>query len=91
MKEMGVEDVTIPACEHLSNRVIEAATWIQTDASINPGNSGGPLLDDKNQIIGINTWIVSESGGSEGLGFALHVKHVRKFAAGYVKKPDKPR
>ena len=44
---------------------------IQTDASINPGNSGGPLLNSEGEIIGINTAIISPSGGSVGIGFAI--------------------
>jgi serine protease Do len=47
------------------------AIYIQTDAPINPGNSGGPLVDVDGRVIGINTFILSESGGNEGLGFAI--------------------
>jgi serine protease Do len=45
--------------------------YIQTDAPINPGNSGGPLVDADGRVMGINTFIFSQSGGSEGLGFAI--------------------
>jgi serine protease Do len=45
--------------------------YIQTDAPINPGNSGGPLLDTEGRVAGINTMIFSQSGGNEGLGFAI--------------------
>lgn len=45
--------------------------YIQTDAPINPGNSGGPLIDTEGRVIGINTLILTQSGGSEGLGFAV--------------------
>jgi len=45
--------------------------YIQTDAPINPGNSGGPLIDSRGRVVGINTFILTQSGGSEGLGFAV--------------------
>jgi serine protease Do len=51
--------------------------YIQTDAPINPGNSGGPLVDPDGRVMGINTFILSQSGGSEGLGFAIPSNIVR--------------
>jgi len=45
--------------------------YIQTDAAINPGNSGGPLVNVKGEVVGVNTFILSQSGGSEGLSFAV--------------------
>ncbi len=45
--------------------------YIQTDAPINPGNSGGPLVNIDGEVVGVNTFILSESGGAEGLGFAI--------------------
>ncbi len=45
--------------------------YIQTDAPINPGHSGGPLVDTQGRLVGINTFILSHSGGSEGIGFAV--------------------
>ncbi len=51
---------------------------IQTDAAINPGNSGGPLLDTKGKMIGINTMIISNSGSSAGVGFAVPVSTARR-------------
>ena len=51
--------------------------YIQTDASINPGNSGGPLVDAVGNVVGINTLILSQSGGNEGLGFAAPANIVR--------------
>ncbi len=72
-----------------NGNIIEGA--IQTDASINPGNSGGPLLDSGGNMIGINTMIISPSGGSVGLGFAIPVDTARDVVSdlinfGYVKR-----
>ena len=47
---------------------------IQTDAAINPGNSGGPLIDGSGRVIGINSQIESQSGGNDGVGFAVPIE-----------------
>jgi S1-C subfamily serine protease len=52
---------------------------IQTDAAINPGNSGGPLLDADGRLIGINTAILSQSGDSAGVGFAVPINSIRRI------------
>ena len=59
--------------------------YVQTDAPINPGNSGGPLLDIAGRIAGINTMIMSQSGGSEGIGFAIPSIVVRRTYQGLRK------
>lgn len=51
--------------------------YVQTDAPINPGNSGGPLVDTTGRVVGINTYIMTQSGGSEGVGFAVPSNIVR--------------
>ncbi len=63
----------------------KAMVYLQTDAPINPGNSGGPLVDMEGYVVGINTFIVSGSGGSEGLGFAIPARVV-KFVYESLKK-----
>ena len=67
--------------------------YIQTDAPINPGNSGGPLVDLDGYVIGLNTFILSQGGGSEGLGFAIPARiinfvyeHLRKY--GHVHRTE---
>jgi len=60
------------------------ANMIQTDAAINPGNSGGPLLDLRGRVIGVNTMIVSETGASAGLGFAIPVNMVKKVVPALI-------
>ncbi len=59
----------------------EIGNAIQTDAAINPGNSGGPLLDGRGRVIGINAQIKSQSGGGEGVGFAIPVDAVKRSLA----------
>jgi serine protease Do len=62
------------------SRQVEAKdpmVYIQTDSSINPGNSGGPLVDREGYLVGMNTFIISESGGSSGLGFAIPAPTVK--------------
>lgn len=54
-------------------------SYIQTDAPINPGNSGGPLIDMSGHVIGINTMIITQSGGSEGVGLAIPSNTVRSI------------
>ena len=55
------------------------ADMIQTDAAINPGNSGGALVNAAGEVVGINTFIFSHSGGSEGIGFARPINDVKQF------------
>jgi len=67
--------------------------YVQTDAPINPGNSGGPLVNIRGEVVGVNTFIVSQSGGNEGLGFAIPsatvrtaVRQLRQF--GYLRRQE---
>lgn len=60
--------------------------FIQTDAAINPGNSGGPLVNLRGQVIGINTAIVSRSGGYQGIGFAIPVNMAKSVMDQIISK-----
>jgi serine protease Do len=53
---------------------------IQTDAAINPGNSGGPLVNADGEVVGVNTFILSQTGGSVGLGFAIPIERALRVA-----------
>lgn len=57
----------------LGSKAIVYQDFIQTDAAINPGNSGGPLMNMRGEVVGINTAIASNSGGNEGIGFAIPI------------------
>ena len=78
----GLENsVTMGVVSATARQVSEdnPTTYVQTDAPINPGNSGGPLVDVDGHVVGIDTFILSESGGSEGLGFAIPSNVVRNI------------
>ncbi len=60
--------------------------FIQTDASINPGNSGGALVDSRGALIGINSAIISNSGSSSGIGFAIPVDMVKSVVTKLIIK-----
>ena len=64
---------------------VEIHDIIQTDASINPGNSGGPLIASNGKLIGINTAIISQSGTSAGLGFAVPVDTINRIVPQLIK------
>ncbi len=85
----GVHRNMVPGGQEQSGFYLD---MIQTDASINPGNSGGPLINALGQVVGVNSSILSQSGGSEGLGFAIPINRARRIAAdllrtGHVRRP----
>jgi Do/DeqQ family serine protease len=62
--------------------------YIQTDAAINPGNSGGALINRRGELVGINTWIYSQSGGDQGIGFAIPSNLARRVAEELAKSGE---
>ena len=82
--------VTMGIVSALGRRSIQSSNiagftdYIQTDASINPGNSGGALVNMKGEVVGINTWIASQSGGSVGVGFAIPVNNSKKAIDDFI-------
>jgi len=83
----GLEQTLTTGVVSALGRVIEGAEdnsfigeAIQTDAAINPGNSGGPLLDLQGRVIGVNSQIISPSGASSGIGFAVSANTVQRVA-----------
>ena len=76
----GLQQTVTAGIVSAKGRVIGAGPYddfIQTDASINPGNSGGPLLNMKGEVVGINTAIMSRSGGNNGIGFAIPIDEAK--------------
>jgi putative serine protease PepD len=82
----GLEETVTSGIVSALHRAIEAPNnftindSIQTDAAINHGNSGGPLLNSQGQVVGVNAQIRSDSGGNEGVGFAIPSNTVRSIA-----------
>jgi serine protease Do len=70
----------------LGEEGVKFQDFIQTDAAINPGNSGGPLVNLRGEVVGVNTAIASNSGGSEGIGFAIPVPMVSFVARQLVEQ-----
>lgn len=65
--------------------VVEYENFIQTDAAINPGNSGGPLVNLEGKVIGVNTAILSKTGGYQGIGFAIPINMARQIMDNILK------
>ncbi|MCW5889192.1 MAG: DegQ family serine endoprotease [bacterium] len=78
----GLDNTVTAGIVSAKGRAIGAGPYddfIQTDAPINPGNSGGPLLDEDGNVIGINTAIFSQNGGSVGIGFAIPINLAKRL------------
>lgn len=78
----GLEQTVTAGIVSAKGRVIGAGPYddfIQTDAAVNPGNSGGPLVNTRGEVVGINSAIFSESGGSVGIGFAIPINLAKEL------------
>ncbi len=77
---VSAKERAVPAQSRLSG----VTNFIQTDASINQGNSGGALVNLDGEVVGINTWIASRSGGSDGIGFAIPINMARRAIIDFI-------
>ena len=103
---LGLENTVTLGVISATQRQLNSATpvvYLQTDAAINPGNSGGPLVNIEGEVIGMNSMIASQSGGSEGVGFSIPSNmiqlvydqlrkhgHVRRGAIGIIAREITP-
>jgi serine protease Do len=76
----------VSATERNDVQINEYESFIQTDAAINPGNSGGPLIDLSGKVVGINTAIITQTGGYEGIGLAIPSSLARRVVEGLIKE-----
>ncbi len=74
----------VSAVGRSESQMSSVSDYIQTDAAINQGNSGGPLVNIYGEVIGINTWIASQSGGSIGVGFAVPVNNFKSAIDSFI-------
>jgi serine protease Do len=75
----------VSATERNDVRIADYESFIQTDAAINPGNSGGPLINLAGRVVGINTAIITKSGGYEGIGLAIPSSLAKRVVEGLIK------
>jgi serine protease Do len=76
----------VSATERNDVRIADYESFIQTDAAINPGNSGGPLINLAGKVVGINTAIITQSGGYEGIGLAIPSVLAKRVVEGLIKE-----
>ena len=76
----ALERSFVPSTRQQTRSSLFYPDMIQTDAAINPGNSGGPLANASGEVVGINTFILSDRGGAQGLGFAIPIERALKAA-----------
>jgi S1-C subfamily serine protease len=92
----GLEQTLTTGVVSALGRVIESSDGsfigeaIQTDAAINPGNSGGPLIDLQGRVVGVNSQIISPSGASSGIGFAVSSNTVRRVVSALIADGEYP-